>query len=138
MLKDLLNGLLGKFLGGGSPANVDSNALISGLMGLLSPKSGSPGLTGLIDQFQRKGLGDLVSGWVSTGPNPAISARQVRRGIDPDLLAQFAETVGLDKKKASSKLAEILPTVVDKLTPDGKVPGDNLLEEGLKILKNIL
>jgi uncharacterized protein YidB (DUF937 family) len=138
MLKDLWNGLLGKFLGGGSSANVDSDALINGLMGLLSPKSGSTGLTGLINQFQQKGLGDLISGWVSTGPNPAISAKQVRQGIDPDLLAQFAEAVGLNKKTASSKLAEVLPTVVDKLTPDGNVPSDNLLEEGLKLLKNIL
>jgi uncharacterized protein YidB (DUF937 family) len=138
MLKDLLNGLLGKLLGGGSSSNVDSEALINGLMGLLSPKSGSTGLTGLIHQFQQKGLGDLISGWVSTGPNPAISAKQVRQGIDPDLLAQFAEAVGLNKKTASSKLAEVLPTVVDKLTPDGNVPSDNLLEEGLKLLKNIL
>jgi uncharacterized protein YidB (DUF937 family) len=141
MLKELLNKLLGGLLGGAGKS-VDPSVLIGGLTKILLPQGGGSGssgggLSGLIDQFTKKGMGDLISGWVSTGPNPAITPRQVRKGFSPDMLEQFARHTGLNKRAASSKLSKILPSVIDKLTPDGKVPESSQLENGLKALKDL-
>ncbi len=143
MLKNLLNKLLGGLLGGAGKG-VDASVLIGGLSKILLPQAGaqggSPGgggLSGLIEQFTKKGMGDLISGWVSTGPNPGITPRQVRKGLNPEMLDQFARATGLNRRGASKKLSKILPTVVDKLTPDGKVPEASQLENGLKMLKDL-
>ncbi len=93
------------------------------------------GLSGLVQAFQQKGLGDIVSSWISTGENLSVSAEQIQNGLGTGLLQQFANTAGLSPETASSKLAEILPGIVDKLTPDGKIPESGLLEQGLNFLK---
>jgi len=135
MLKDLLGNLLGGILGGGKAGKVDSSLLTQGLGKLLSSQGG---LNGLIRQFQQKGLGDLIGGWVSTGPNPKITPRQVKKGLGPDLIEQFAKATGLKPRAATAKLAQILPKAVDGMTPDGKVPAEgSSLEDALGLLKKI-
>jgi len=132
MLKELLQNLLG---GTRTP---NSGLLESGIKMLLHPQGSTGGLPGLLEMFQSKGLGDIVQSWIGTGPNKKISAGQVKKGLGPDLLAQIAGSVGLSKGAASGQLAKYLPKIIDKLTPQGKIPqGTNLAEEGLKLLKNL-
>jgi uncharacterized protein YidB (DUF937 family) len=134
MLKDLLQSLLG---GGAKTPN--SSLLESGIKVLLDPKGPSGGLNGLLEAFKSKGLGDIVQSWIGTGPNRKISSRQVKKGLGGDLLGQIAGAVGLPKSVASAQLARHLPKIIDKLTPQGKLPQQdtNLAEEGLKLLKNL-
>ena len=132
MLKELLQNLLG---GATTP---NSGLLESGIKMLLHPQGSAGGLSGLLEMFQSKGLGDIVQSWIGTGPNKKISAGQVKKGLGPDLLAQIAGSVGLSKGAASGQLAKYLPKIIDKLTPQGKIPQEtNLAEEGLKLLKNL-
>ncbi len=65
-----------------------------------------------------------MTAWISTGPNPPISATQVADVVGGDVLKQFAA-------KAGGLLASLLPAVVDQLTPDGAVPETNTLESAL-------
>jgi uncharacterized protein YidB (DUF937 family) len=83
---------------------------------------------GLIGQFQKAGLGDVMSSWISTGPNPAISAHQVSQVLGSDTIAQFAQQAGLSHGEAPSALAALLPAVIDQLTPQGEVPQAASLE----------
>jgi uncharacterized protein YidB (DUF937 family) len=80
------------------------------------------GVAGLVKQFQAKGLGKIVSGWVSTGPNPPISPAQLETALGTQTLQQLAGKTGLPLPELTAKLATILPIVVDFLTPDGKLP----------------
>jgi uncharacterized protein YidB (DUF937 family) len=113
----LVNGVVKMLVGGGSPSN---------------------GLAALVQSFQQKGLGDLVSSWIGTGENRPISAEQINQGLGQEQLKQLAETTGLSTEATSSKLAEILPGIVDKLTPDGKIPESGLLEQGSNLFKGLL
>jgi uncharacterized protein YidB (DUF937 family) len=142
-LMGLLDGLLQQAMGGqggdGGLAGLVSNPKVLGaLAGLLSSRDssigGSGGLGGLISAFQSKGLGDMMSSWISTGPNPAISAAQVTDALGSDTISQFASKAGVPTAEAGSVLADLLPTVIDKLTPDGKVPDTNSLENSLNSL----
>lgn len=133
----LLDGVLGQVLGGQSAESglaglVGNPQILGALAGLLSTRDssigGSGGLAGLIGAFQQKGLGDMVSSWISTGPNPEISAEQVTDVLGGETIRQFAGKAGVPVAEAGSLLAGLLPKVIDQLTPDGKVPEAGSLE----------
>jgi len=84
---------------------------------MLSSQQG--GLSGLAQTFQQKGLGDLVSSWIGTGQNLPISADQIQQVLGNEQIQAFAQKMGISTSEAGSNLAEFLPGVVDKLTPDG-------------------
>jgi uncharacterized protein YidB (DUF937 family) len=112
--------------------------ILNALTSLLSTKDstvgGTGGLGGLVHAFERQGLGSMISSWISTGPNPTISTEQVTRVLGHDTVNQFAAKSGLPPQQAGSVLAGLLPSVIDQLTPDGKVPEMNALEGNLKSL----
>ncbi len=140
----LLDGLLNKLTGaehtqGGLGGLLEMAAhnpqVVGAVASLLSTRDssvgGQGGLGGLVATFQQKGLGDMVSQWISSGPNPPISAAQVANVLGGDTIAQFAQKSGVPVGEAGSLLAGLLPTVIDKLTPDGKMPDVNALESKL-------
>ncbi len=99
------------------------------LMGMLSGSGTSGGLTGLVNLFNQKGLGDVVGSWVSTGKNLPVSAEQIQSVLGSAQVQALAARVGIDPSKASAAIAQILPHLVDQATPDGRIPaGGGLLD----------
>ncbi len=121
----------------GSVASVAAKnpQVVAAVVSLLSSRDtsvgGSSGLGGLIDAFNKKGLGSMMSSWISTGPNPPISATQVTDVLGSDVLKQYAEKAGVPTSQAGGLLASLLPAVIDQMTPQGKVPETNSLESAL-------
>lgn len=95
------------------------------------------GLTGILDKFKEGGLADQAASWVGKGENMPISAEQISSVLGNGAIAEMAAKFGIDPDTLSSQIAEHLPTVVDKLTPDGEVGADsgNLLSIVLGMLK---
>jgi|SRR5882724_13213461 len=129
-LFDELKGEVGAILGGGQSPMLAALAKV-----LVDPQSG--GLQGLVNQFKQQGLGDVIDSWVRGGQNLPISAEQVRQALGDQRLQQFASAAGIDVQSVSAKLTELLPQVVDKLTPEGKIPSSDLLEKGLSFLSSL-
>ena len=75
-----------------------------------------------MDSFCTAGLSDKVQSWISTGENQSISADEVKQVIDPTKLQAIADDAGVDVDTAASQVAESLPELVNKLTPDGVIP----------------
>ena len=110
-----------------------TNQLAQGVMKLLNDQGG---IQGLVQLFQQKGLGDIVSSWISTGENLSINAQQLSNVLGHGQVAELARQVGLPADQGAAALAQLLPTLIDKLTPNGQVPaGNQLLEAGLGLLK---
>ena len=111
---------------------------VSAVASMLSTKDtsvgGSGGLNSIITAFQQKGMGDVMKSWISTGPNPPVSASQLQDVLGGDILAQFAGKAGLPAGQAGSALAALLPAVIDQLTPKGQVPDASSLESTLGAL----
>src|SRR5512146_925045 len=99
---------------------------IAGRCRVALPNSSVGGLAGLVQAFQKNGLGDVVNSWVSTGKNLPISADQVKQVFGGDLLSQLAGKAGLSPEAASSQLSSLLPNLVDQLTPNGKIEAGGL------------
>jgi len=110
MKMGMLDGLLGGIVGGGLASVVND---------ILERHGGLPGV---VNEFQRNGLGATVQSWVGTGPNQPISPEDIHRTLGPDLLQQLAAKSGLNVQDLAAKLAQVLPQAVDKMTPDGTLP----------------
>jgi len=128
----LLDSVVGALAGGQSGSN---NGLMDVIMQLINSQPG--GLGGLVQSFQQGGLGEIVNSWVSTGQNLPISAEQLQSVLGGGALQDIAAKLGVSPEQASGSLADLLPQVVDKLTPNGQVPegGGDLLAQGLDMLK---
>jgi len=124
----LLEDLVAQVGGGGQNAGLARAAVE--MLG----SQGSGGLAGLAQMFGQKGLGDVVSSWISTGANLPISAEQLKGVLGNDVIGQLAAKAGLSPQAAGGVLAQMLPDLIDKLTPNGSVQG-SLLEQGLDLLK---
>ena len=133
LLDGVIKGVAGKFLGGGG-----QNPLIDIALGLLAnPQTG--GLQGLIRTFQEKGLGDAVSSWISTGENQPVSGDQIQHVLGGNFIQQIAEQLGSSRAEVSGGLSDLLPQIIDRLTPNGALPEDEGLQHGLSSLrKNLL
>lgn len=127
-----------KGIGGGNALSAEHhNALLDTVVGMLSnPQSG--GLQGLLETFKQKGLGEVAGSWVSTGKNLPVSPDQLQQVMGSGKIQEIAQSLGIDASKVSAGLSKILPQVIDKLTPQGSVPGQDALGEGLESIKKLL
>ena len=128
-LFDEIVGKASSMLGGGEG---EQSGLVGGVMEMLTDKGG---LGGLVQSFEEKGLGGVISSWIGTGENLPVSAEQIQQVLGSDTVQNLAAKAGIAPEEVSGKLAEFLPGVVDKMTPDGTVPEGGLLEKGLESLK---
>ena len=113
---------------GRADSSAEANPLIGVLGGLLAQ---SGGLQGLANKFSQSGVGGVFSSWVGLGENQAISSDQIQKVLGSDEVKALAAKMGVDSSQVSHFLAEYLPKVVDKLTPEGKVDPNADHQQGL-------
>jgi uncharacterized protein YidB (DUF937 family) len=138
-LMDMLGGLMGG--GKGKTGNPLADALLGGLMGKgkgaagLGALAGMGGLGGLMSKFDSAGMGDKAKSWVGTGANEAVSGDEVEQAMGSDAIGQLAKKTGMNTGQVKDGLAGMLPGLVDKVTPGGKLPtgGIGSLLKGLKL-----
>jgi uncharacterized protein YidB (DUF937 family) len=106
----LFDGLIGGLVG------AEMATVVNGLI----QKHG--GIQGIVDQFQKQGLGATVQSWIGNGPNQPITAEQIHQALGAEGLKDLAAKAGLSTQDLAAKLSAILPQVIDKMTPEGKVP----------------
>src|SRR6516164_4913908 len=80
------------------------------------------GLGGLVDKLQKGGLGNLVNSWVGPGQNQPVSPNQIGPALGPDIIKTLAQRSGLPEEELTRQLSQVLPGLVDKLTPNGRLP----------------
>jgi uncharacterized protein YidB (DUF937 family) len=124
----LLDSLIGAATGGqqAAPAQgaggIDPQVLM-GIVGALMNNAG--GLQGILAKLQQGGLADAAQSWVGSGANQPVSAEQMGGALGPDLMGMIAKQMGGSNQQAAGTMADLLPSLIDKLTPQGQVPDDN-------------
>jgi uncharacterized protein YidB (DUF937 family) len=96
-----------------------------GMADVPTPASGKEGLGGLIEKFRQGGLEDVIKSWIGTGPNRQIAPNQLQHALGPDTVAKLESETGMPRDDLLTQLARLLPEVIDKLTPDGKLPKES-------------
>jgi uncharacterized protein YidB (DUF937 family) len=96
------------------------------------------GISGLVQAFHSNGLGEVVNSWIGTGENHSVSPAQIQQVLGSGPVQALAQKLGISPDQASSTLSQLLPTVMDKLSPNGAVPDhSNLLQMGESLLSSL-
>jgi uncharacterized protein YidB (DUF937 family) len=136
----LLDGLLGQMMGGTMGAGQPpmgaqaQNPLLQILLQMLQQNGG---LSGVLAKMQQAGYGEQAQSWVGTGQNLPIDAGALSQIFGQGNLGQLAQQLGISPDEASGGLAQMLPDVVDRMTPAGQIPDNHsdLVNEALAILQ---
>ncbi len=110
--------MLGGLLGSGEKGNV-----LQSLLGMFGGGKGEGfDLGGLLSKFQGAGMGQKAESWVGTGDNEKLSGSEVGQALGTDTVEKIAQQTGVSKEAVENDLADTLPQLIDKVTPEGKVP----------------
>lgn len=95
------------------------------------------GINAVLDRFRQKGMGSQTQSWISTGANEPMDGQAVEQVVGSDELRQMAQRLGVPEHEVAQAFAQIMPEMVDKLTPQGQVPpqADEVLDEGTRTLE---
>lgn len=126
----LLNSVIGALTQsqqGGGGGQADLLGAVIGMLGQGGGQAGGQGgglggLAGLVAKMQQSGLGDVANSWVGTGENQAIAPDQLGQVLGGDMISGLTKQLGMNQGDLLGQLSQMLPQVVDKLTPNGRVP----------------
>jgi uncharacterized protein YidB (DUF937 family) len=130
-LGDLLGGILGGQSGGSLAGGgwLGGNPMLRMLLPLVASMLMNGGLQKLLSRLRAQGHGEQAESWVGTGPNKPVDATDVRQAMDDEELAGIAQQLGISQDEAAEAVAEVLPEVVDQVTPTGELPDDAELDQ---------
>ena len=131
LLDALAREFLPKLLGAGGRGQSLLVDIITSL--LTNPQAG--GLRGMVESFKSQGMEDTINSWIGTGKNMPISPAEILKALGSDRLRGFSEKANVSQQEISGGLASLLPEIIDKLTPQGRIPDNRLLEEELQEMK---
>lgn len=106
----------------GALGNQAGGAGANPMQALLALVNQAGGLPALLQKLQQGGLGEAVNSWLSTGPNQAVSPDALGQALGGDTVAGFARQLGIDPQQGLGMLSQLLPQVVDQLSPQGQLP----------------
>lgn len=130
LFTDIVQSALGANDSSAQAENKTQN-LLNGALGMLESMGG---VDGLVKKFQQSGMGDVAASWVGTGENKSIQPEQLANVLGKDQVAALAQQAGIPESQGASVLSQVLPEMVDKLTPDGKAPESSNLATWGKVL----
>ncbi len=130
LFTEIVKSAIGASNSSGQTENQSQN-LLNGALGMLQKMGG---IDGLVNKLQQSGLGDIAASWVGTGENKSINPDQLANVLGKDQVADLAQQAGIPESQGASVLSQVLPAMVDKLTPDGKVPESSSFPTWGKVL----
>ena len=132
--------LSGSLSGAGQPGGMGGQNVLGAVMGALNNQPG--GLGGVVESLSKGGLGDVVSSWIGNGPNPPVTTGQLQgalgSGTTNAIAGEIAGKLGISPEMAGTVLSQVLPHLVDHLTPNGQIPQGGLSGAGSQLLTSLL
>ena len=114
----------------GAQAATHGTALTAIMDYINSPQVG--GIAGLQSMMQQKGLGGIMSSWLSQGQNQPISQDQLNQVVHNGTLQEVAQKHGIDPSALTGMMSSLLPCLIDKMSPNGQAPDSGMLSQMMK------
>ncbi|MET0682796.1 MAG: YidB family protein [Casimicrobiaceae bacterium] len=130
----MLDGLIGSALGGMlGQGQQTQNPLLQVALQLLQQNGG---VEGILDKFRQGGYADQAASWQSTGQNIPLPGSALQEVLGTGSIGQIAQQLGMSHGDAAGGLAQVLPQLIDRFTPDGNVPDNHndMVEQALALL----
>lgn len=125
-----LGSILGSVLGSQSQAQskggFNKSALLLALLPIvLGYIQSNGGLSGVLAKFSGNGLDNKAKSWVNIDTdNDGLDAKDVLGLFGQDEISKVSQQVGASQEQVCQGIAELLPQVVNDLTPHGDVKAD--------------
>jgi uncharacterized protein YidB (DUF937 family) len=135
-----LGGMLGSALGGAGGARSTGGALAGGaILAAMLQMLQQGGIGAVLGKLQSSGLGAHAASWTGTGANMPVTGDQLHQALGADALGGMAAKLGITTQQASGVLSQVLPELVNQLSPSGQLPANHqdLLSEGLEMLRGL-
>lgn len=84
----------------------------------------SGGLNELLKRLQQAGQGQAAQSWIEKGTNEPLNPDDLEKAVGTDTLDTLAERMGVPRERLLDELKAMLPTTVDAMTPDGRLPDE--------------
>ncbi len=136
-LDDILGGLTGGGDASGGSAQSGMGGLLTALLPMIGGLLAGGGLQKVLAGFQANGLAAQTDSWVGTGENAPISGADVREVVGDEQIAQIAAQLGVSEDEAADAVAQVLPTIVDKVSPEGHLAPDSELDAAFGALEHL-
>ncbi len=121
-----LGDILGGLLGGGRQAQPGPGGqggdILGGILGGGGLGGLLGGLGGMLGGLRQQGMAEEVDSWIASGPNRPVPADKLAPAFDPAALDQAAREAGTDRGTLMDAMSRMLPEVVDRMTPQGRLP----------------
>ncbi len=131
--QDPLSSILGGLAGGSGTTGSSGNLLLQLALAMLRQNGG---LEGVLGKFRQAGMGAQADSWVSTGQNMDVSSDQLQQVFGSGALDDIASQLGMSQNQAGSAISQMLPELINQLTPQGQVTSesDDSIAEALQSL----
>ncbi|CAB3758271.1 YidB family protein [Paraburkholderia humisilvae] len=117
---------IGSMFGNSPQGGGSQQALVASALEFINNQPG--GLNGLVQRFHENGAGDIISSWIGTGENKAISPDTLQNVLGSETVTNIAAKAGVEPEQVTGLLSQVLPHVVNAATPNGEVPADGKVE----------
>lgn len=121
MLDKIIGSVLSNMLAGSSNSGNATGSIVTDVLGSLIRQQG--GMEGIFNQLQKGGLDDLLNSWIGTEQNQPMHANQVNDVFGDEAISNVAQQAGVEQSQAQDILAQVLPQIIDMLTPNGREGG---------------
>jgi len=89
------------------------------------------GVSDMFNKLKDSSIGEQFQSWIGKGENQPVTADQVTEALGPDAMNKIAEKTGTTPEQAAENVAQKLPGMVDKITPDGQLPDPATIKANL-------
>jgi uncharacterized protein YidB (DUF937 family) len=104
----------------------------------LARKPDGRGLNEVMDALHKHGLEKQADSWIQSSPNMDVSGTQLQAALtdtngplSPDWANQVGAACGLQAAQVFEHLAQILPALIERLTPRGELPSQDIVGQTL-------
>ena len=124
----LLDSVIGALSGVRSTSG--SGDMLGVVLQMLADDGEGIGIEGLIERFRDSGMSSVLDSWIARGSNLPISPEDLQRVLGTETVEEIAQQAGLSRRVTADRLSQMLPFVIDKLTPHGRLPAGGLGDLG--------
>lgn len=98
------------------------------------------GLQGALDKLRGQGLSSQVEDWVSTGEgaNASVDRQAVQGLFDDQDVEQVAQQAHTDKQDVYGAISQVLPEIIDSLTPQGEKTSKQEANDDIQHVLNLV
>ena len=80
------------------------------------------GIAAIVDKLNKAGCGDAVKSWIGKGENAPIGPEPIKKALGNGTVKDLANQSGLPENELLTQLSKMLPGLIDRLTPNGRLP----------------